>query len=265
MSDEYHYNQTGEARKEFVQAISEILEQPAVYQKAPTFAYKIGNNYTVDKFGTLSCADNADIKEIRQLLEALRDAGYLPEAGDDAFPEPPEDEPDQLVIDIAFGEDFTGAAYLNLQKIINSKANLLKLALGIERLEIKVQEGKISFLGFVLHGIVGEALAYSQLAEAMVKMAIRQKRVTAKEKPIENPRFDMRLFLVRLGMIGDTYKESRRILIRNLPGNSAWKAGKPPERRAETAEAETATLPPPTPAETVETNIDEKGGVPYGK
>ena len=41
MSNQYHYKRTGAERKVFVQAVSDILHQPAVYQKAPTFAYKI--------------------------------------------------------------------------------------------------------------------------------------------------------------------------------------------------------------------------------
>ena len=39
---EYRYNLTGQKRKELVEAISKILELPAIYQKTPTFAYKIG-------------------------------------------------------------------------------------------------------------------------------------------------------------------------------------------------------------------------------
>ena len=73
-------------------------------------------------------------------------------------------------------------------------------------------------------------------------MAKTQKRVTAVEKPIENAKFTMRLFLIRLGFIGDEYKTARKILLRNLTGNSSWKSGHRPERN------ETAAIPP-NPAE----------------
>ena len=42
MNNQYHYNLTGTKRKTFVKIMSRILEVPAVYQKAPTFAYQVG-------------------------------------------------------------------------------------------------------------------------------------------------------------------------------------------------------------------------------
>jgi len=41
----------------------------------------------------------------------------------------------------------------------------------------------------------------------------------------------MRLFLVRLGFVGNEYKRARKILLRELSGNCSWKAGHAPERR----------------------------------
>lgn len=122
----------------------------------------------------------------------------------------------------------SGQAFLNLQKIVGSKATLLKLALGTDTLDIQFTEGKIRFPWFTLRGIDGEVDAYAKLIDALIKMAIRQKRVTAKEQPIENAKFSMRLFLIRLGFIGDAYKTARKILTSSLTGNSSWKAGKPP-------------------------------------
>jgi len=40
---------------------------------------------------------------------------------------------------------------------------------------------------------------------------------------LENDKFAMRIFLVRLGFVGDEYKTARKILLRNLSGNSSWK------------------------------------------
>ena len=47
------YNVTGDRRKALVAEISNYTGEKAVYQNAPTFAYRIGA-YTVDKSGTLS-------------------------------------------------------------------------------------------------------------------------------------------------------------------------------------------------------------------
>lgn len=138
----------------------------------------------------------------------------------------------------------SGQAFLNLQKIVASKAPLLKLALGTDTLDIQFTEGKIRFPWFTLRGIDGEVDAYAKLIDALIKMAIRQKRVTAKEQPIENAKFSMRLFLIRLGFIGDAYKTARKILTSSLTGNSSWKAGKPPVKpQADPAPAEHTKAP----------------------
>ena len=58
-------------------------------------------------------------------------------------------------------------------------------------------------------------------------MSKEQERISAKERPTDNEKFTFRVFLIRLGFIGDEYKTTRRILLRNLSGNSAWKNGVP--------------------------------------
>ena len=60
----------------------------------------------------------------------------------------------------------------------------------------------------------------------------------------------MRLFLVQLGFIGDEYKVARKILLKNLSGNSSWKAGHAPVRAASNTEAgSTETALPEGPEE----------------
>ena len=67
--------------------------------------------------------------------------------------------------------------------------------------------------------------AYTSFLAALCKMSKEQKRITAKEKPVENEKYAFRCFLLRLGFIGDEYKQSRRILCRDLCGNSAYAGG----------------------------------------
>ena len=56
-------------------------------------------------------------------------------------------------------------------------------------------------------------------------MAKNQKRITAKPKENENEKYAFRCFLLRLGFIGDEYKTDRKVLLANLDGSSAFKAG----------------------------------------
>ena len=44
---EIKYNKTGKDRKALVDAVSDIVGEPAVYLGTPTFAYKIGDWYSV--------------------------------------------------------------------------------------------------------------------------------------------------------------------------------------------------------------------------
>jgi hypothetical protein len=56
-------------------------------------------------------------------------------------------------------------------------------------------------------------------------MSLKQKRISSIEKPTENEKYAFRCFLLRLGFIGDDYKKSRKILLKNLSGSSAFKSG----------------------------------------
>ena len=51
------------------------------------------------------------------------------------------------------------------------------------------------------------------------------KRVTAKEKETDNEKYAFRCFLLRLGFIGDEFKETRLTLLRNLTGSAAFRTG----------------------------------------
>lgn len=273
----YRYNLTGQKRKKLVEAISEILDLPAIYQKAPTFAYKIGE-FTISRDGTLSYNSKIHPEYAAVLIGDLQKLGFVAETTQDEaetvaveedeeetvdtststeIPEgqavtetapdtnPEGDKPENLTIEIPRSA-LSDAAYINLQKIIASKANLLKQSLETKTLEIKETADKLCFPWFTLHdGVVGEADAYTKLITAMVEMAKKQKRVVATEKPVENAKFTMRLFLIRLGFIGDEYKSARKILLRNLPGNSSWRYGKPHEKPA----AEEPSFLPPNPQE----------------
>ena len=268
-----NYNVTGADRKALVRAMVELLGEPPVYQGAPSFAYAVGG-YRVDKDGMVSVPDDASSEDIHKLVELLRRRGFQPDVTDATEAPEPTDTTD--VTEQAEADDaemsfmdyrievshsgFTPEAEENLRRIVASKAPLLKKALGTDSLEIVITDTTIRFPWFTLHGIDGEADAYNRLVTAMCKMAKGQKRVVAKECATDNEKFAMRLFLIRLGFIGDEYKTARRILLRNLTGNSSWRSGHRPER----AEPAPAGGVEPAPADTAaEASADEKGGAPY--
>ncbi|MFV0529131.1 MAG: hypothetical protein ACK5MN_10485, partial [Lachnospiraceae bacterium] len=238
-----NYNVTGSERKALVGAISEILVLEATYKGAPSFAYEIGN-CTVDKNGVLSFADDVTDSAITLLVGALKERGYIGESDDavSGIPDEPAAETPvadsvsadsgnshELVIEIP-REGFTDEAIENLKKIIASKKTLIEKALGVydlpfndDCITVKVTEDMLRFPWFILPGMDGEVDAYSRFICALCEMAKTQSRVTAKEQPVENEKFAMRIFLVRLGLKGPENKAVRRIMLANLTGNSSWK------------------------------------------
>ena len=228
------YNVSGEKRKQLVRAMSEILGEDAVYQGAPSFAYRV-DGYTVSRNGLVTCPDTATHAEIEQLTAALRERGFVPENVEDDSP--------VFTVELPRA-GFTPVALDNLKKIVASKAELFKRAIGTDTLEIVVAEDKVRFPWFTFHGLEGEADAYTKLIAGICDMAKRQKRVVARERHITNYKFTMRVFLIRLGFIGPEYQTARTLLLRNLTGNSSWLEGPPPERRRRRRKRLPQRLPP---------------------
>lgn len=72
-----------------------------------------------------------------------------------------------------------------------------------------------------------EVKAYTHFIAALGKMSRDLKRISATEKEVDNEKYAFRCFLLRLGFIGNEYKAERKILLKNLSGNSSWKNGAP--------------------------------------
>ena len=72
--------------------------------------------------------------------------------------------------------------------------------------------------------------AFTELTAMMNKQALDQKRIQAKAVNEENEKYALRIWLTRLGMNGAEYKTSRKILMENLSGNSAFRSEAEKER-----------------------------------
>ena len=70
-----------------------------------------------------------------------------------------------------------------------------------------------------------EVNAYSTFVAKLCDMARGQKRVVATPAETDNDKYAFRCFLLRLGFIGDEYKTARKVLLKNLSGNSAFRYG----------------------------------------
>ena len=215
---EARYGLKGKERKALVNAVSEITGDPAKYLGAPSMAYQIGR-YQIDREGTLTGVDGDGI------IEDLKERGFIPEETEEPTEEV-EETIEETDLTVSIPRDILpGDKLLNLKSLIEAKADLIKQSLGVDELPIDEEEDEINFPWF--RGTLGadEAKAYTNFVSKLVEMARNQQRVTAKPGEVENPRYAFRCFLLRLGFIGSEYKAERKILLRNLSGSSAFKAG----------------------------------------
>lgn len=233
------YNVTGDRRKALVAVMRDTLQDATRYLGAPSFAFQVGA-YTVDKNGTVTCPDGTDEAQIEMLIRELAHDGFIGErVGEAAKPaEPKTIEPDQLEnekpraadpdrLAIELPKDgMTPTAMENLRRLVASKATLLKKALGTDSLPIAEHADRIEFGWFRSTDDQAEITAYYQLVQGLCELACTQKRVSATEQEVENEKYAFRCFLLRLGFIGAEYKESRRILTRNLSGNAAFRTAR---------------------------------------
>ncbi|ANR71285.1 virulence protein [Selenomonas sp. oral taxon 126] len=252
-----NYNIQKEERKAMVGIISKVLGEKPVYCGAPTFSYKIGA-FEITKDGSLCFDDVTDEATVERVRTALREEGFMSEdwenetscaatgadapsrteAADDE-PTPTETvveepapmeavmaEPDEDSLSISLPRSlFTETSLQNLDALLRSKGRLIRHAFDIREATYTLTDDRITFAW--LHGSITDetAKAYAEFISKLCLMARTQKRVTAKEKIVDNEKYAFRCFLLRLGMIGSAYKESRKILMQNLTGSSAFKSG----------------------------------------
>ena len=209
-----NYNVSGTDRKRLVELISEITKTQAKYLGVPSCAYQVGY-LTIGKNGALNFDDNADRGEIEMLIERLSEAGFEAEI---------QTEASGLVIQMP-RTSFSDTALENLAKLIEAKGSLIKKALGVDALPIETDEERIGFPWFPGVPNAAEVKAYTGFIAKLCEMAQNQKRITAKEKEVDNDKYAFRCFLLRLGFIGAEYKDERKILLMNLSGSSAFKGG----------------------------------------
>ncbi len=204
------YDVQGGDRKRLAEALGNITLWNPVYAGTPSFAYTVGN-YKIDKKGTVFCPSLATWDIVNQIIEKLKEKGFAPVSvvGD--------------AITISLPANLFNSDSLDrLREIIGSKAELFKRAFRTDNVSFDIVDEELCFPWFYSHGIDGEVDAYNHFICALGKMARERQRITAKSYSGDNDKFTMRLFLVQLGLKGPKFKQTRKILLRNLTGNSAW-------------------------------------------
>lgn len=219
MKNEIRFTLESKQRPKLAQEIGNILGTALHYERVPSCAYDIAG-YRLDKEGVLHIQEGAE-ETAKDLILQLRERGFQDDA--EITEEVPVQQ-DKLTIVIP-RESITDMALENLQKIIANMQILFQRAFRTDNTEIKITDEKINFTWFPYTADGDELAAYTQFISRLCDMARDAKRVSSKPTETDNDKYAFRCFLLRLGFIGKEYKTARKILLRNLTGNSAFRYG----------------------------------------
>ena len=219
MKNEIRFTLESKQRPKLAQEIGNILGTAPHYERVPSCAYDIAG-YRLDKEGVLHIPEGVE-ETAKDLILQLRERGFQDDA--EVTKEMPVQQ-DKLTIAIP-RESFTDTALENLQKIIANKHTLFQRAFRADSTEIEITDEKINFTWFPYTVDGDEIAAYTQFISRLCDMARDAKRVSSKPIETDNDKYAFRCFLLRLGFIGKEYKTVRKILLRNLTGNSAFRYG----------------------------------------
>lgn len=195
-------------RKLIGAVISEAIGSSVSYAGPPSFAYNIGAfSISKDSIVSFDFLNDEYLTELKKGFDALVGAEVIKDSN--------------LTISIS---EFSMPVANRMRNVLESKFSLIKKSLQAEldlNIESDCTKVNIKFLTSAQNGekIAATVMLFLKLAE----FAKTLKYVTAAERIVENEKYALRCFLIRLGLNGEKYKGVRKELIKNLDGNSAFK------------------------------------------
>lgn len=217
-------------RTEVAKLIAATIGAQSRYLRAPSMAYQIGQ-YRLTRDARLEGPELTP-----QLREVLTKLGVTI-TGPEAEPQDPAGESEEvgLVIMVPAAE-LGEQGRDNLTVLMRAYGPLIARALGlpapagVEYIRHEDAGLVARFAWFTTLPEAEVAAACQDFIAALVAMARAVRRVRGRAPQNDNDRYAMRTFLNRLGLTGDKYKTTRRVLTRYLAGNGAWRT--PPASQA---------------------------------
>ena len=215
MQTNIKFNLQPKQRPKLADEIAAALHTLPCYQKVPSLSYKIGD-CTLELDGTLRIPDTVDSETIDCLLNYLQEKDFTGEM---------EQTEDRLIITVP-KDTFTEQSLANLQKMVGNKEALFSKAFVKENLTLNIDDDNVSFDWFQFTANPDEVSAYTEFVSRLCDLARKVKRVVPTATENDNDKYAFRCFLLRLGFISDEYKKARKVLLKNLTGNSSFRHDK---------------------------------------
>ncbi len=97
--------------------------------------------------------------------------------------------------------------------------------------------GTVEFRWFEATLHAGKIKAYLQFCLAIAAKALNGRAASSRKRDFDpqSAKYDFRVFLLHLGLIGDEFKTARLHLMKNMPGDAAFKNGRPKPDETENA------------------------------
>lgn len=95
---------------------------------------------------------------------------------------------------------------------------------------IRFEDEELVFDGFKQVPDDAHLQTFIKLATAINRASMTQKRVKAKKENVDNERYTMRIWLVRIGMNGKDTKPDRKLLMEHLGGHTAFRTSADAEK-----------------------------------
>ena len=184
MISEIDFKVKGKERKKLAYAIGESLGMPVKYTRTPKFDYLIGS-CILDKNGVFHASGELSESKLDLILERFYKGEPIQQS---ELPEDETMEADVLSISVPRNM-FTDDKLENLQKLIERKQTLFKHAFRVEQWEIVIIQNPVSFPWFPLASEPDAVNAYTEFISKLCELAIKLKRVSLKDKEVENEKY----------------------------------------------------------------------------
>ncbi len=250
-------------RKELVQALEVKLEAKAKYLRVPSCAYEITcptGTFRIDRQGVIK-----DLAGREFSAEELLHKPEVEPEEDTSSAAPDEFQLGEYVVELPLA-GYTAASLRNLVNMLASKQHLLVSAFGLSQpllvshvaeelskrnsedmaafqvawaeagsgccqgLEINFKKQTLAMKLAKDNPTQDEMAAFVELVACINEQAKKLKHSSFKPAQEDNPKYAFRTWLLRLGMNGNAFKKTRKVLLARLSGSAAFRTPEEEEK-----------------------------------